>query len=107
MQATEVTQDEFVTAHTSGAPVVDVRSPEEYAAGHVPGAVNIPLEQVESRRADFASDTPMHVICQSGGRSMKASEMLAAAGVQTLSVAGGTKGWIDAGRSVVTGSAPQ
>ena len=64
MQATEVTQDEFVTAHTSGAPVVDVRSPEEYAAGHVPGAVNIPLEQVEARRAEFTADLPMHVICQ-------------------------------------------
>jgi len=107
MQATEVTQDEFVTAHTSGAPVVDVRSPEEYAGGHVPGAVNIPLEQVEARRAEFAAASPMHVICQSGGRSMKASEALAAAGVAALSVAGGTKGWIDAGRPVVTGSSPR
>lgn len=107
MQATEVTQDAFVTAYESGAPVVDVRSPEEYAGGHIPGAVNIPLEQVEARRADFASDSPMHVICQAGGRSMKASEVLAAAGVHTLSVAGGTKGWIDAGRPVVTGPSPR
>ncbi|WP_300007506.1 rhodanese-like domain-containing protein [Pseudonocardia sp.] len=107
MQATEITQDAFVAAHASGAPVVDVRSPEEYAAGHVPGAVNIPLEQVAARREEFASDSPMHVICQSGGRSMQASEALAATGVPALSVAGGTKGWIDAGRPVVTGSSPR
>lgn len=107
MQATEVTQDAFVAAHASGAPVVDVRSPEEYVAGHVPGAVNIPLEQVEARRAEFSAASPMHVICQSGGRSMKASEVLAAAGVPALSVAGGTKAWIDAGRPVATGSSPR
>lgn len=106
MHATEVTHDEFVAAHESGAPVVDVRSPEEYAAGHVPGAVNIPLDEVDSRRAELAT-TPVHVICQSGGRSMKASEALAARGVPALSVAGGTKGWIDAGRPVVTGPAPR
>lgn len=107
MQAIEITQDEFVVAHTAGAPVVDVRSPEEYAGGHVPGAVNIPLEQVEARRAEFTADSPMHVICQSGGRSAKASEVLAAAGVTALSVAGGTTGWVDAGRPVVTGSSPR
>lgn len=107
MQAIEVTQDAFVTAHASGASVVDVRSPEEYAGGHVPGAVNIPLEQVESRRDEFTFDSPTHVICQSGGRSIKASESLAARGVQALSVGGGTKAWIDAGRPVVTGPAPR
>lgn len=107
MHAIEVTQDEFVAAHESGAPVVDVRSPEEYAAGHVPGAVNIPLGEVDARSGEFGAASPMHVICQSGGRSMKASESLADRGVQALSVAGGTKGWIDAGRPVVTGPAPR
>lgn len=107
MQATEVTQDEFVAAHESGMPVVDVRSPDEYAAGHVPGAVNIPLDEVDARSAEFTAAAPMHVICQSGGRSMKASEALAARGVPAMSVAGGTKGWIDAGRPVVTGPSPR
>jgi len=42
MQAAEITQDEFVTAHTQGAQVVDVRSSQEYAAGHVPGRPLMP-----------------------------------------------------------------
>lgn len=107
MQATEITQDEFVTAHEQGAQVVDVRSAQEYAAGHVPDAVNIPLDELDARRADLPAGAPIHVICQSGGRSMKASELLATHGVQALSVAGGTKGWIDAGRPVVTGPSPR
>lgn len=106
MQAIEITQNEFVTAHEQGAPVVDVRSSQEYAAGHVPGAVNIPLDELDARSADLPAGSPVHVICQSGGRSMKASELLATRGVQALSVADGTKGWIDAGRPVVSGPSP-
>lgn len=106
MQATEITQDEFVAAHERGEPVVDVRSAQEYAAGHVPGAVNIPLAELDARRAELGTGPAVHVICQGGGRSMKASEILATRDVRALSVAGGTKGWIDAGRPVVTGSSP-
>lgn len=106
MQAVEITLDEFATAHDAGAPVVDVRSPQEYAAGHVPGAVNVPLGEVDARSAQFTADPAMHVICESGGRSMKAAELLAAKGIQALSVAGGTKGWIESGRPAVSGPQP-
>lgn len=107
MEAAEISHDEFVVAHESGTGVVDVRSPEEYAAGHVPGAVNVPLDQVDVRSTELTADPAVHVICQSGGRSMKAAEMLAARGVRVLSVAGGTKAWIESGRPVVTGSQPR
>ncbi|MFJ3937874.1 rhodanese-like domain-containing protein [Streptomyces parvus] len=48
----------------------------------------------------------MYVICASGNRSQWAADRLAAVGVDAVSVAGGTRGWVGAGRPVVTGSAP-
>ena len=53
----------------------DVRSPGEYAAGHVPGAMNVPLEQVENRIHDFGN-APIAILCQSGKRASMACEIL-------------------------------
>jgi len=83
--------------------VVDVRTPGEYAAGHVPGARNWPLgsRPPEEVAAELRADVfkkPIHVICQSGGRSRKFAESLARAGVNdVIDVEGGTSAWIAAG----------
>lgn len=78
--------------------LVDVRTPEEYASGHVPGAKNIPLDQVEARVAEFgANDREVYVVCQSGRRSMRASEQLVAKGLRPVNIAGGTSAWLAAG----------
>ena len=61
----------------AGARLVDVRSPEEYARGHLPGAVNIPVQQLDHRLAEVgARDGELIVYCRSGHRSARATEIL-------------------------------
>lgn len=81
------------------AVLVDVRTPEEYAAGHVPGAINVPLDRLETRLAELEryKTGPVHVICQSGRRSQAASAILEKAGFHPVDVAGGTGAWAAAG----------
>ena len=86
--------------------VIDVREADEYEAGHVPGAVLIPLAEVPDRIGEIPSDQPVYLICQGGGRSRRATEFLAAEGFDVTNVDGGTKAWIESGRDVVTGSEP-
>jgi len=66
----------------SGAMVLDVRTPEEFAAGHLVNAVNIPFEQVaaEFAKRGIAKDTPVVLYCRSGRRSGIATDALVAAG---------------------------
>jgi rhodanese-related sulfurtransferase len=99
----EVDVEQFAAERREDVAVVDVRSPEEFVSGHVPGAVNVPLERVVADAARYAGQK-LYVICQSGGRSLKVAQALAAAGAQPVSVAGGTKGWITSGRAVDTGT---
>ena len=80
--------------------VIDVREADEYAGGHVPGARNLPLSQLEDRLGDVPVGAPVHVICQSGGRSARATAVLTARGVDAVDVAGGTSAWIAAGNPV-------
>jgi len=82
--------------------LLDVRTPREFDRAHVPGAVNIPLDQLEARVDELAPhrDGPIHVICQSGGRSRRAAGQLAAAGFDVVDVQGGTGGWMAAGYTI-------
>lgn len=84
--------------------LIDVRSPGEYASGHVPRAMNIPLEQVEGRLPDL-SQGPVAVLCQSGRRAGMACELLRSSHDDLLLVEGGTAAWIESGRTVI-GTAP-
>lgn len=59
---------------------VDVRTPEEVSAGTVPGAVNVPLQQLQLRFGELPKDASLLVFCRSGVRSRKASEFLSAQG---------------------------
>ncbi len=98
--------DTFAAAHAAGAAVLDVRNPDEYEAGHVSGAVLIPLGELGGRQDDIPDGDPLYVICAMGGRSLQATKAMVASGYPAVSVAGGTKGWIEQGRPVVTGSLP-
>src|SRR5262245_56260081 len=61
----------------AGARLVDVRSPEEYAGGHLPGAVNIPVQELDRRLADVGPrDGELILYCRSGHRSGRAAEIL-------------------------------
>jgi rhodanese-related sulfurtransferase len=102
----EVDLDTFAAAHADGATVLDVRNPDEYQAGHVSGAVLIPLGELGERQDDIPDGDPLYVICALGGRSLQATKALVGAGYPAVSVAGGTTGWIEQGRPVVTGDSP-
>lgn len=102
----EVDLDTFADAHERGATVLDVRNPDEYTAGHVPGAVLIPLPELAARQDEIPVGDPLYVICAVGGRSLTAATALVESGRSAVSVAGGTNGWIERGGPVVTGSQP-
>ena len=88
------------------AAVIDVRQPDEYDAGHVPGARLIPLSEVPARLGEVPTDGEVFVICLSGSRSARATEFLRRQGVDARNVAGGTKAWVESGRPVVRGPRP-
>jgi rhodanese-related sulfurtransferase len=69
----------------SGAKVIDVRSPEEFASGHVPGAVNIPYEVIGKRLSEIGpTTTPVVLYCRSGRRSGIAADVLGGAGYKKV-----------------------
>lgn len=76
--------------------IVDVRSPGEYASGHLPGALNIPLDRIgrslpELREA--ARERALLLVCASGARSQNAARTLAGHGITAASLTGGTTSW--------------
>ncbi|MGP8200234.1 MAG: rhodanese-like domain-containing protein [Limisphaerales bacterium] len=89
------------------AQLLDVRTPGEFAAAHVPGARLVPLGDLDPaafQRERGGEEVPVYVLCQSGGRARKAIEKLEQAGVRgCVLVEGGTQGWIDAGLPVTRG----
>lgn len=99
----EVDLDTFAEAHATGAAVLDVRNPDEYEAAHVAGATLVPLGELAARQDEIPEGDPLYVICAVGGRSLTAAKALVGAGYHAVSVAGGTKGWMEQGRPVVTG----
>ncbi|OIK23036.1 rhodanese-like domain-containing protein, partial [Streptomyces malaysiense] len=83
--------------------VIDVRTPGEYAGGHLPGALNIPLDQIERALPDIRSAAEhgeILVVCASGARSEKACAQLAQQGVHTATLAGGTGAWAAQGHEL-------
>jgi rhodanese-related sulfurtransferase len=107
VSVTEITVDELAQRMAAGDPVFDVRRPDEYADGHVPGAVLIPLHDVPDRVEEFPSDREFLLICRTGARSMRAAEFLEQFGRTGVNVAGGTMAWVATGRSVVEGDEPE
>lgn len=74
--------------------LIDVREPDEFAAGHVPRAVNVPLRFVQQRAEEFDPAAETYVICQSGHRSVTATKQLMKVGFANVaSVSGGTSAW--------------
>jgi NADPH-dependent 2,4-dienoyl-CoA reductase/sulfur reductase-like enzyme/rhodanese-related sulfurtransferase len=81
-----------VTPSANGRPVlVDVRTPLEFAGGHVPGAVNIPLDDLRSRLGELSRDREIAVYCQVGQRGYLATRILAQAGYEVVNLGGGYK----------------
>lgn len=90
----DVTVEDLDAARAKGARIVDVRTPEEFAGGHVPGAQNFPIDQLDPMSTDaWSKDEPIYLICEVGGRSKAAADKLAAAGYDARNVVGGTSEW--------------
>jgi rhodanese-related sulfurtransferase len=86
--------------------VLDVRTPQEYAAGHVPGAVNVPYDQVASHLAEIPKDKDVVIYCRSGRRTGLAAEVLEANGYTKLGhLQGDMEAWLKDGRPVESGDA--
>jgi rhodanese-related sulfurtransferase len=111
----EVQPGELLELQQFGCAIVDVREPEEFAEGHVPGAVNIPRGLLEfevdghpavnyqTAEALFHRERPIVLNCLSGGRSVLAAEALLRLGfVNPMSLDHGILGWADAGHPVAT-----
>ena len=75
---------------TKGAILVDVRERDEYAGGHIPGAVNVPLSQINGiKKAVPDMSTPIFVYCLSGGRSANATSIITGMGYNVVNNIGG------------------
>jgi glyoxylase-like metal-dependent hydrolase (beta-lactamase superfamily II)/rhodanese-related sulfurtransferase len=84
--------------------VLDVREPEEYAHGHVPGAVSLPQADLASRLDEVPRDRPVMLVCQRGMRSYRAAQFLVQMGIdQVASVKGGTAAWRAAAKPLAMG----
>lgn len=102
--AQTVSVSEAAELFSAGSFLLDVREPSEWEAGHIEGAVLIPLGQLASRMSEVPDDKTVLVICRSGNRSAQARDLLRNAGyTQVTSVDGGMNAWIQAGYPVVTG----
>ena len=86
---------------TAGAKLVDVRENNEWAAGHPPQAVHMPLASLEAKAARLPKNRPVLVICRSGNRSRTGTKRLRALGYDAYSVSGGMRAWESAGGAVL------
>ncbi len=77
--------------------LIDVRTPEEFASGHINGAVNIPLDQIGNRISEIPQDKPVILYCRSGNRSNQAADILEGAGLTGIYDLGGVIAWTAAG----------
>lgn len=75
--------------NTENALLLDVRTRQEYATGHIPGSLNVPLQRLEDIEDEIAKDTPLFVHCLSGGRSRQAVSLLREMGYHEVSDIGG------------------
>lgn len=106
MSIPEISVEELAEALAGPINLIDVREIDEYVSGHVAGAISVPLATVPDEVERLRAMGPLVIICQAGGRSMRACEFLAAEGLTVTNVAGGTGGWRAVGNDVVIGHQP-
>lgn len=86
---------ELKTWLDTGRPVqvLDVRGPDEHADWHIPGAVNVPLDELPARLGELDRDRPVVVVCTRGVRSAEAAELVRRSGLEATSLDGGMLAW--------------
>ena len=111
----DLNPDEAVSAINAGAPVIDVREPQEFAGGAIAGAINVPLGRIQQqglaalRNAGINTDAPtLLLVCRSGARSGSACLRLREAlGDRAKNLAGGVMAWGSRGLPLTPGGRPQ
>ena len=83
--------------HADAPLVLDVRSADEFASGHVPGAINVSHEQVATRLGELDKSRDVVVYCERGPRAAKAAEVLSGAGFTVKHLTGDMRGWREQG----------
>jgi len=83
----------------SGEVILDVRNPDEFSSGHIPGAINIPLPELPQRQAELKSHSRIYIHCKRGGRAKTARDVLVNAGYDNLVTIedAGMDLWIESG----------
>ncbi|KIY21956.1 rhodanese-like domain-containing protein [Mesobacillus subterraneus] len=92
---TDVSVDKAKELIDSGeVQVLDVRTPDEFAAGHIPGAKLVPLQVIDSMLSELDQKEKYLVVCHSGNRSTEASKILASNGFKSIyNLTGGLSEW--------------
>ena len=95
-----------VAALPSDATILDVREPYEWAAGHIDGAVHVPMNDLPATIAQSPGTIPhdrrVYVVCAVGARSAQVAAWLLRNGYDAANIDGGMHAWVRAGRPVVT-----
>jgi rhodanese-related sulfurtransferase len=84
--------------------LLDVREDDEWAAGHAPEALHIPMGEIAGRLEELPADKDVYVVCRAGGRSARVTEYLNGNGWDAVNVDGGMQSWHAAGRAMVSES---
>jgi len=109
MSIQQMNINDFYTVWEAEQPLlIDVREANEYAEAHVPGAKNIPLQNIILCANTLPTHQPIYLICRSGMRSNKAAQALMQSDdtLDLINIAGGTMAWIKAGFDTNQGSNP-
>jgi rhodanese-related sulfurtransferase len=93
----EVGRDEARSMVEDGAQLVDVRVAHEWGAGHIPGAIHLPLEELAERSGELDRERPVVLYCRGGTRSTMATDALADAGFDAAKLSEGIVGWDEEG----------
>lgn len=100
-QVTPISPETLLSAAPANALILDVRTPGEFGSSHVPGAVNVPHDEVAARLAELGAnrDRPVIVYCESGRRAGLAEALLVEAGFSDVRhLEGDMRAWREAGR---------
>ncbi|EPT83475.1 rhodanese-like domain-containing protein [Streptococcus agalactiae] len=84
---------ETLIAQHNNIHLIDVREEHEYRGGHIPGAINLPLSQLSHKFEQLDKNREYYLVCQRGGRSIRACQFLELKGYKVINVDGGTEAW--------------
>ena len=97
----EISVTEAIGRVADGAYLIDVREQDEWDRGHAPDAHLLPMSRLNELVGEVPAETPVLVVCHSGGRSLRVTKALRDAGYDAINVVGGMSAWGEAGGEIV------